>query len=295
MNAPNCAAQPIFYDNDSFLAQASYGRNAYNFTHSKDKHQVDFCSASEKRTFTIKLDGGNLYVNPHYFLTMSEKFRKQFEEIDDVKGEITYEDIPMCAMKVVLESVCPTIHQLYPIPIQISDLPGIIPVANKLEMPILLNLCSKVLDSKIPESIVTPYGYLKYFDLAYRYGLNIAVQTKLLYHLLDFDFNKIAKFLDETILSTETGSLKNERFPHDVYGCLLMPSEMQNVRCERCFERQSKRRSRRRDCKNTSNNEILTPCKLCSRLLCDKCIPSPCLAQLEKFLIENPPSCFPKL
>lgn len=172
--------------------------------------ETNFRIAEDKRTFKLRLNDGDLFVNPHYFAIISEDFAEQFNaQNQDVHGEVCYDKFKIDDMLLVLKAVCPTKLQHYPVPLTIFDLDIALPIIHRLRMTGLLQYCEKLVENDY-KFLKRSEVILQCFDYAFRCGLSLNLQSRLLYQLLchNYDFLEFITYDSiNNILCTETGSL----------------------------------------------------------------------------------------
>ena len=267
------------------------------------KSRENFKNQEGKRTFALRLkDDEILYVNPYFFETISEDFRRRFKLIDDPYGTIAYDDINVHEMHLLLSSVCPDLYHLYPTPIIMPYLPALLPLAKKLEMPNLLLCCEKVLENDLEQNENCPTKLLSAFDFAYKYGFGVELQAKLLQRLLKGKFpDDIA---DENLFFQRTGHILalahikylKKKFAHNelrqLTSTTIPKSEfskktgVQTIKCSNCLlEHQHRtpalkkhRRSRK------SVHDAVVKCGTCGQHFCARCLRTACTTMLVEFL-----------
>lgn len=267
------------------------------------KQREDFKIPERKRTFALRLmDDERLYVNPYFFETMSEDFRRRFRAINDIHGEVIYDDITVHDMHLLLSSVCPDLYHLYPTPIFMSHLPSLLPLAKRLEMPKLLLCCEKVLENDLHYSSNWPQKLLTSFDYAYKYDFNLELQAQLLQRLLKARFPE--DIANENLFYEKTGHVLalahiqflKKQLAHTALKLLPVTTgddgnyeacqKSEIIKCSKCLEESrliTKGPKRHRRQKKPIKIAAFQ-CSACEQQLCSKCLRTPCSSALVDFL-----------
>ncbi|VDK60663.1 unnamed protein product [Anisakis simplex] len=270
--------------------------------------QTDFREPDAKRTFRlITKNDVPIFVNPALFAIHSDDFREKWTEaLKSNREEVDYREYKVYEMLTIVQSVCPTFYNTYPIAPNIYDVSFLSHAAHKLRIPNLLRVCERnyrhnepsatrlkvprkdvicharrrltalfeILDEEVMPQSTWSALLFGYFDAAYRCGMKIELQTRFLCVLLCRSLRGYDS--DNEMFRSETASLflraliqhRSHFFDHyGAHGMSEINPESPSE-CDECVKRRSLNSVRIKESKNRNRRRHQ---KARSLVLCAEC------------------------